>query len=896
MRGQIMRKKILLFILSLLVIMGCCGAVKTSALASDETTIKTSDGSSTIKYRNSNTEVTIPTTYVTPTTEFRATWVSYLIGSLKYVNENQFKGAVQDMLDMLEYYNINVVIYHVRTHNQAYYNSSFNKIASDMEDVDWDEFDPMEYVVTETHKRGMEFHAWLNPYRIASTSSYATKEDLAKEYEGLEGNATSNPDNILKANSYYQLDPGRPEVRTFLVNTCMEIIEKYDVDAIHFDDYFYFEGPEDYDLETRKLYNTSNLSIDDFRRAQNDAFIYELSSAMKTYNKENNRYVQLGISPSGIYRNGSYTKTYTYDADGNLTSPVGSNTSGFAHYGSYLYADTKKWIDNGWIDYILPQSYWALGHTVAGFADVMTWWNAVVKYKKCNLYSGMGLYMANTSGKNYTWSNNPDEALNQMKYITKLDYCKGVSIYSYNTMKTAYNNPDSIENKNLSQVRETCWKYIGILPEVPSLGDVKALQTTDALVAASSSGMTLSWTNVEGGKFYYIYRSNNNKLTWSDSEIIKVVYADQDLLTYTDTDGSASSIYGIRTYSKTGQLSDGMICSSSDKKVVQFISDGQVVSTQLVEVGKGAETPENPTKVGYTFTGWDVDYSNITKNLIVTAQYVINKYKVKFMVDGEAYQEVEVDYGTEAKVDTPTKEGYSFNGWSEDVSFVSHDMTVDATWTVGRYTVIYYDGTKVLGRTYVDYGNEALKPKNPTKSGYLFVGWSEDVSFIRCDLKVYALWAKENCVVTFMVDDTVYETVEVTGGNSATVQDPTKEGYTFMGWDQDTTEVLDDMTVNALFEQSSFTVTFMVDGEVYDTQTVNKGAAAVAPKDPSKKGYTFSGWDQDFSNITSDLTVNATFTEKKSGCSLFGMSTVLLILGSVAIVGLCAFRRKKEIK
>ena len=167
------------------------------------------------------------------------------------------------------------------------------------------------------------------------------------------------------------LNPGEPEVREFLIDTVMELIENYDVDAIHFDDYFYANGVNDSKTYNKPGYNPKKLSLADWRREQVDIFIRDLSQAIRNFNIQNNRYVQLGISPTGIYKNASRRgfaygigSTDYYDANGNFITS-GSNTAGFQHSGDYLYADTKKWIDNEWIDYILPQTYWGFTRAAA---------------------------------------------------------------------------------------------------------------------------------------------------------------------------------------------------------------------------------------------------------------------------------------------------------------------------------------------------------------------------------------------------------------------------------------------------------------------------------------------------------------------------------------------------
>ena len=195
---------------------------------------------------------------------------------------------------------------------------------------------------------------------------------------------------------------------------------------------------------------------------------------MREFNLANNRYVQLGISPTGIYRNGgsgfAYGGADNYDANGNFITN-GSNTAGQEHYRSYLFSDTKKWVDNEWIDYIIPQTYWAFTHTVAGYADVVDWWAKVVRYKNVNLYTGMGVYMS-SSGGNYSWGTNVDEAIMQVLYNTKHEIVQGTSIFSYTELKYSYledltGNTNRIRTKNgLEKLRTNYWNSPSIMPEL----------------------------------------------------------------------------------------------------------------------------------------------------------------------------------------------------------------------------------------------------------------------------------------------------------------------------------------------------------------------------------------------------------------------------------------------
>ena len=232
--------------------------------------------------------------------------------------------------------------------------------------------------------------------------------------------------------------------------------------------------------------------------------------------------------------------------------------------------------------------------------------------------------------------------------------------------------------------------------------------------------------------------------------------------------------------------------------------DGTVLKTQEVQHGGDAEAPADPTRVGYTFTGWDKEFTNITADLVVTAQYEINTYTV------------------------------TFKDW---------------------------DGT-VLKTQEVQHGGDAEAPADPTRTGYTFTGWDKAFTNIMADLVVTAQYEINTYTVTFKDwDGTVLKTQEVQYGGAATAPaNPTRTGYTFTGWDKAFTNIMADLVVTAQYEINTYTVTFKDwDGTVLKTQEVQHGGDAEAPADPTRVGYTFTGWDKAFTNITADLVVTAQY-------------------------------------
>ena len=427
-----------------------------------------------VKFRNSDENVMINESYKETNPYFRAAWVSLIVSDFEATpNEEQMKKNLLKVLSYLEMFNMNAIIFHVRTNNNAYYKTLLAPIDEHFGTYEsFDKFDYLKWFIDECHNRNIEFHAWLNPYRIKSSgfSDDVTKEYVASLYKDYPFNPASNPKNILITNSKGAiLNPCLDEVQDYIIDVCLELINNYDIDAIHFDDYFYAQMTPNIDVlmeDDQKDYeefiklNKTNYKKDNaedkknWRRDNVNRFIENLSKSIRGLNKALNKHVQLGISPTGIYSNGD--GKVTYDKDGTAITN-GSNTIGQDHLNSYLFCDSKKWVDNEWIDYIIPQSYWGFTHPTAGYADVMGWWNEVVKNKKVNLYSGMGVYMSQSSVNTYSWKNNPYEASDQVLYCNNLNNVKGTCIFSFRALVSSIEDPNSLAFKGLDRIRKEYW-------------------------------------------------------------------------------------------------------------------------------------------------------------------------------------------------------------------------------------------------------------------------------------------------------------------------------------------------------------------------------------------------------------------------------------------------------
>ena len=292
---------------------------------------------------------------VNPKHEFRGAWI-HTVHQPQYSRQSteQNKAYLTSLLDSLQMTGVNAVVFQVRPCADAFYNSKYEPwskfLTGENGKAPSPYWDPLLFMTEECHKRGMELHAWLNPYRVTTSS----KDVLPKNHL-----VYKEPGRFVTFNGAKYFDPGLPENREFICNVVADIINNYDVDAIHMDDYFYpypVAGQEFPDSKSYKQYG-NDMPIDDWRRENVNLLISEIHNTISQIKP----WVRFGISPFGIWRNES-------------SDPKGSKTNGLQNYDD-LYADVLLWTRNGWVDYMLPQLYWTLENKRASSLELAGWWN-----------------------------------------------------------------------------------------------------------------------------------------------------------------------------------------------------------------------------------------------------------------------------------------------------------------------------------------------------------------------------------------------------------------------------------------------------------------------------------------------------------------------------------------
>jgi len=358
--------------------------------------------------------------------EFRAAWIA-TVDNIdwpsrgNYNTENQ-KAEFIRQLDMHQRNGMNAVIVQIRPAADAFYPSPYEP---------WSEwltgkqgqppavyYDPLQFMITETHKRGMEFHAWCNPYRATfriGASSIAPTHITR-----------IHPEWFLNYGDTKYFDPGNKEVQQYVTAVIRDIVRRYDIEAIHFDDYFYpyrIPGRDFPDEPSYRKYGNA-LSREDWRRSNVDSIIVFLSRAIK----EEKKLCQFGISPFGVWRN--------KDKD-----PEGSDThAGQTNYDD-LYADILLWLKNGWIDYVAPQIYWEFEQKNAPYGVLLDWWNKHSYGRHC--YIGLGIYKA---GTNPYWRDKT-QLPRQIAALREQPNVQGMVFFSSTTFQRNPNGwSDSLQN------------------------------------------------------------------------------------------------------------------------------------------------------------------------------------------------------------------------------------------------------------------------------------------------------------------------------------------------------------------------------------------------------------------------------------------------------------------
>lgn len=377
-----------------------------------------------------------------PKTEFRGVWIATVVNiDWPKTSSDMVEKEKADYLEILDTYkklNFNAVIVQIRSVGDAFYPSNFSPWSRFLTGKEGQEpqpyYDTLLWMIDQAHQRGFEFHAWMNPYRATF--------DLNKAQLSPKHDALIHPEWMIEYAGKIYYDPALPEVQSHLTRIVEEVVENYDIDAIHFDDYFYpytVPGKSFNDAASFKKYG-NGMSLADWRRSNVNNFVHTISTTIKACKP----WVQFGISPFGVWRNKSM-------------DPKGSDTQSTSNYDD-LYADPLLWMDQKWIDYILPQLYWSMNNPRASYSKLVKWWSD--NSNNTAVYIGHATYKIKADS---------DKSWNYINEIpTQIDFSRNY----HNVQGNAFYSAKMFVNKNMDVVRlleENQFKYPALPPAVPNL-------------------------------------------------------------------------------------------------------------------------------------------------------------------------------------------------------------------------------------------------------------------------------------------------------------------------------------------------------------------------------------------------------------------------------------------
>ena len=497
---------------------------------------------------------------VEPKRELRAAWIATVFNidwpSTQGAPKETQQAELIKILDTLQELKFNAAILQVKPTSDAFYKSKLSPWSRYLTGTQGKDpgYDPLAFFIEEAQKRAIETHVWVNPYRVLNGEVVDT---LSKNHI-----ARKNPDWVITYNNRYYFDPGNPAVQEYVTKEVMEIVDNYDIDALHMDDYFYpyisysnrVAIPFN-DNASWKKHGKKFKSREDWRRDSVNKFVQTLGVKIK----KSKSYVKFGISPFGVWRNKS-------------EDPKGSDTlAGQTNY-DHLYADVIKWIDNQWIDYVMPQLYWHFDTKAAPYGVLVKWWNDIVK-DKVNLYIGLGVYKL--SEQNWPVTHIKE----QVDFERKFPHVDGVSYYS---AKWIVQDTKKIQE----YLKKTVYTTYALVPKNKNLTNIKPFQVEDFILSTKNKENILTWKNIDKDliRYFVIYRFEKGEKPDPENakNIIAIVSAKQKP-EFKINDYDDKYTYGITSVSRLHYESTLLTLEDTEKQKSLNIIDQLLEEAPIVE-------------------------------------------------------------------------------------------------------------------------------------------------------------------------------------------------------------------------------------------------------------------------------------------------------------------------
>jgi uncharacterized lipoprotein YddW (UPF0748 family) len=507
------------------------------------------------------------TTGTNPKHEFRAVWVATVVNIdwPEYYNDSvaKQKQDLINLLDNMKHCGMNAIIFQIRTECDALYNSSYEPwsywLTGEQGKAPNPYYDPLQFAIEEAHKRYMELHAWFNPYRAERSEGRFTLDENHV--------VNQHPDWILDFGSLKILDPGLPMCRDYVTDVIMDVVHNYDIDGVHFDDYFYpYDGITDEDAQTYADYSRGFTNIGDWRRDNVNLLVTQVFDSIKAIKS----HVKFGISPFGIWKNG-----------------IPQGIVGLDAY-NVIYCDAVTWLNRRIIDYLTPQIYWYIGGP-QDYSKLMPWWASQTDDR--HIYPGHAAYKIDT------WSR-PSEMPNQIRLNRQTDHVYG-SVY-FSARQIVMNHIGFRDS-----LRNDLYRTPAIIPSMAWLDSIPPNPPLNLTAHDVDAGTLLQWDNAslssdgDSARNFVIYRFEEEDSTdlSNPEKILDIIQADK--LEYLDVEGSEfrSYTYALTSLDRMNNESDG---SNLVQLIFTAIEEPLVRSLPEFRLNQNYPNPFNPTTtIGY---------------------------------------------------------------------------------------------------------------------------------------------------------------------------------------------------------------------------------------------------------------------------------------------------------
>lgn len=470
--------------------------------------------------------------------DFRAMWIASVENidwpSRPGLSVARQQAELRAWLDLAVRLNLNAVVLQVRPTADAMWPSSYEPWSAWLSGTQGRDpgYDPLAFAVAEAHQRNLALHAWFNPFRISNSGGLSR---LAPTHP-----ARQNPDWVVRKDGRLYYDPGRPEVRSFVTEAIMEAVSRYDIDGVHFDDYFYPYPGSGAPFRDGRSFAAHGSGFDTrsaWRRANIDALVSGLHDRIAVTKP----WVQFGVSPFAVWRNAS-------------TDPSGSDTRAGIETYDDLYADVRRWVREGWIDYVVPQVYWPRGYTIADYERIVPWWAQEIAVSRANghrvgLFIGEASYRAGT-GTDRRWRD-PNVLVSHRRFTSTIPEVQGAIYFSARHLRAD-------RRGTTTQLARRWYSRPALLPVIGSPGAGAPAPVTDV----SRSGATVRWTSSdERATTFAVYRVPGTAAESCDlsdaRSLVTTVRRTGPDMAWTDARERADVTYVVTAVDRSGAESAG---------------------------------------------------------------------------------------------------------------------------------------------------------------------------------------------------------------------------------------------------------------------------------------------------------------------------------------------------